>query len=205
MQSPSRHTEAHDGLDLTARHDELLAVARVRAGDALALEVIFTAYRRELCVSAERITRSAEIAEEVVQDVFLAIWTGRSHWRITTSLAAYLHRSVHNVATRAVSSRTRGGSSGEDLVAASLSDPGRFQDRTPNPDVAAERVELADAVKSAVEEMPTRAREVFLLSREKELTNREIAAQLGLSTKTVESHMKRAFTVLRGRLGLWRR
>jgi RNA polymerase sigma-70 factor (ECF subfamily) len=205
MHSPSSLTQARNGLDITARQDELLAVARVRAGDALALEVIFTAYRRELCGSAERITLSTEIAEEVVQDVFLAIWTGRSHWNITTSLGAYLHRAVHNVATRAATSRTRGGASSGELTAASRSEPERFHDQAPNPEVLAERVALAEAVSAAVDDMPVRAREVFLLSRGKELTNREIAVRLGLSTKTVESHMNRAFSVLRDRLGGWRR
>ncbi len=205
MRSLPSHSSSLTELDLTVRHDERLAVERVRAGDALALEVIFVAYRGELLVSAERITRSAGVAEDVVQDVFLAIWTGRAQWHITTSLAAYLHRAAHNVASRTITSRTRGGALGEELSAAVQRAPARFLDPALAPDELTERAALTDAVAAATQHMPARARQVFMLSRQQELSNREIAETLGLSTKTVESHMKRAFTVLRYRLIRWKR
>lgn len=192
-------------LDLTARHDEQIAVERVRAGDALALEVIFTAYRVDLLAAAERVTRSPALAEEVVQDVFLAIWTGRARWHITTSLGAYLHRAVHNVAGRAAGSHTRGLALGEEIDLAADRTPALFRDQSPAPDERAEYAALAEAVTEATREMSVRAREVFTLSRDGELSNREIAATLGLSTKTVESHMTRALDVLRRRLSDWRR
>jgi RNA polymerase sigma-70 factor, ECF subfamily len=202
---PLSSSQARTGLDLTARHDEQLAVERVRAGDALALEVIFVAYRAELLAVAERVTRSQAVAEEVVQDVFLAIWTGRAHWHITTSLAAYLHRAVHNVASRAVTSHTRGGTWGDELSAAARRAPESFRDPAPEPDERAEGAALSAAVTAATRDMPARARDVFALRREGELSNREIATALGLSVKTVESHMHRALTVLRQQLAAWKR
>lgn len=77
LSSSSSSSSPSSGLDLAARRDEQLAVERVCAGDALALEIIFTAYRGELLRSATRVTQSPALAEEVVQDVFLAIWAGR--------------------------------------------------------------------------------------------------------------------------------
>jgi RNA polymerase sigma-70 factor (family 1) len=204
MPSPSSPL-ARSGLDLSARRDEQLAVERVRAGDALALEVIFTAYRSELLVVAERLTRSHAVAEEAVQDVFLSIWTGRAHWHVATSLGAYLHRAVHNVATRAAMSRTRGSASGEDIEAAAQRIPECFRDPAPDPEEQMEGGALAAAVAAATRELPARARDVFVLSRQGELSNREIAARLGLSTKTVEGHMHRALTTLRRRLAGWKR
>lgn len=205
MGSLSSSSSAITGLDLTARHDEQLAVERVRAGDALALEIIFTAYRVDLLAAAARVTRSQALAEEVVQDVFLAIWTGRAHWHISTSLGAYLHRAVQNVAGRTATSRTRGATLGEELGSAESRAPALFRDQSPAPDERAECAALVDAVTEATGEMTARAREVFMLSRDGELSNREIAATLGLSTKTVESHMKRALDVLRRRLSDWHR
>lgn len=202
---PPRHSPAPPltPLDLTARHDEQLAVERVRAGDALALEVIFTAYRAELLAAAERVTHSRSVAEEVVQDVFLAVWTGRARWYVRTSLGAYLHRAVHNVASRAAGSRTRGGATGTEIGEAARFAPARFSDPAPAPDEHAERAAFASAVSRATRDMPARARDVFALRREHDLSNAEIAAALGVSTKTVESHMTRALSVLRERLRGW--
>jgi len=204
MSLPSSLPES-TGLDLTARRDEQIVVERVRAGDALALEVVFKAYRPALLAHAERVTRDRAVAEEVVQDVFLAIWTGRARWRVTVSLGAYLHQSVSNVATRTVSSHSRGGVSGVEIGGAIAHMPERFRDPSPEPDERAEQAALARAVSSATRDMPPRARDVFTLSRERDLSNREIAAMLGVSVKTVESHMRRAFVVLRARLMAWRR
>lgn len=205
MGSLSSSSPSTNGLDLTARHDEQLAVERVRAGDSLALAVIFTAYRAELLRAAERVTRSPALAEEVVQDVFLAIWAGRARWHIATSLGAYLHRAVHNVASRAATSHTRGMTPGEDIDVSAECGASQFRDPAPAPDERVELAALADAVSAAKRAMPSRAREVFTLSRDGELSNREIAATLGLSTKTVEGHMKRALDVLRRRLSAWSR
>ncbi len=193
------------GLDLGVRRAEQLAVDRVRQGDALALEMIFVAYRVELIAVAERIVGSRAVAEEVVQDVFLAIWTGRAGWHITKSLGAYLRQATHNVAARARTSRTRGISTELELEVAERKVEGGFVDASPPPDVIAERGELAAAVEAATKTMPPRAREVFALSRESFLTNGEIASVLGLSVKTVETHMTRAFAFLRKRLSHWRR
>ena len=144
------------------------------------------------------------VAEEVVQDVFLAIWVGRARWRVAVSLGAYLHRSVGNVAVRTAGSHSRGGVLGAEIDGAIARIPDRFRDPSPEPDKRAEQAALALAVSSATRDMPPRARDVFMLSRERELSNREIAATLGVSVKTVESHMRRAFMVLRARLVAWR-
>ena len=55
---------------------------RVRQGDALALEAIFTAFHAELIELARRTAGGRQaLADDVVQDVFLAIWSGREQWR----------------------------------------------------------------------------------------------------------------------------
>ncbi|OYV71971.1 MAG: hypothetical protein B7Z72_05805, partial [Gemmatimonadetes bacterium 21-71-4] len=65
---PSRVPRPDAELDLTARNDEQLAINRVRQGDALALEMIFVAFRSELLALAERVTGSRAVGEEVLQD-----------------------------------------------------------------------------------------------------------------------------------------
>jgi RNA polymerase sigma-70 factor (ECF subfamily) len=63
--------------------------------------------------------------------------------------------------------------------------------------------DLATAIQAAVEGLPPRCREVFVLLRTQALTYAEVAVILGISPKTVEVHMTRALAVLRARLGPW--
>jgi RNA polymerase sigma factor (sigma-70 family) len=79
----------------------------------------------------------------------------------------------------------------------------------PNPsfdDESIEVRELKDIISRFTELLPERGREVFQLSREKHLTNKEIAALMGISEKTVEVHLTRALKKLRielGRMNFW--
>jgi RNA polymerase sigma-70 factor (ECF subfamily) len=192
-------------LDLATHREEQLAVERVRQGDALALEAIFTAYHAELLALALRTSGGRPaLADDVVQDVFLAIWSGREQWRIRTTLRAYLRTAVHHTASRATGSRVRTLARDISLEVAERASPERLADVRAPVDQGVERSALAEEVARVAGTLPPRDREVFTLGHRHDLSNREIAARLGISVKTVEAHMTRARSFLRERLGGWR-
>jgi RNA polymerase sigma-70 factor (ECF subfamily) len=188
-------------VDLTERRDELLLAQRVRLGDAVAFEAVFRRYHRELRESARRVVGSRVMAEDVVQDVFLALWTARERLRIGTSLGAYLHRSVRNAAIRRSTRRVERAVSLDELHDTDRPPRQPFVAPDPSPLDHAEHSLLVDDLARAAATLPPRAREVFTLSRRDQLTTREIATRLSLSPKTVEMHLTRALTALRGVLG----
>jgi RNA polymerase sigma-70 factor (family 1) len=195
--SSTRSTE----IDLTERLDEQLLIRSMALGDAVAFEAVFRRYHIELRERAQLVLRSRALAEDAVQDVFLALWTSRERLRITTSLGAYLHRSVRNAALRR---GARGAEKALSLDEMRASDQPLHQPLVasdPSPLEHAEHSLLVDDLARATAALPPRAREVFTLSRRDQLTNREIADRLTLSPKTVEMHLTRALAALRSMLG----
>ena len=71
-------------------------LAANKNGDEHALEKVYKAAFRSLVYYATEITGQPQLAEEVVQDVFLKIWQNRSELDIKGSFKAYLFQSVHN-------------------------------------------------------------------------------------------------------------
>ena len=189
-------------VDLTARLDEQLLVERVRAGDPLAFEAIFRRYHGELCAVAEGVVGSRAAAEDVVQDVFLAVWAGRERWQVTVSVQAYLRRAVRNMALRHASRAEvqRSRPLAETAGAGAATHGPALVDPSPSPDQQLEAAATADEVARITAALPPRVREVYGLSRGEGLTHREIAERLGISPKTVELHLTRALAALRSRL-----
>jgi RNA polymerase sigma-70 factor (ECF subfamily) len=195
---PSRGGSARvTEIDLTERIDEQILARRVALGDAVAFEAVFRRYHIELRKRARHLLGSRALAEDVVQDVFLALWTARERLRITTSLGAYLHRSVRNAALRRAAPRSAAVLSLDELHEPERSPTQSLVATGPSPLEHAEHALLVDELERATAALPPRAREVFTLSRRHQLSNHEIAQRLNLSTKTVEMHLTRALAALR--------
>lgn len=177
---------------------ELDLVRRVNANDEAAFEQIFRAYYARLVTFAQTAVTSRELAEEMVQEVFLQIWARRAGWVVERSLAAYLFRAVRNRISNVRRSLT--------LERAYRADVTRDADHAESAasDGRLCEAELEAALAHALALLPARPREVFLLSRRQHLSYIEIAEVLGIGLKTVEMHMGRALAQLRVSLAEWR-
>lgn len=168
-------------------------VAAVRAGDKAAFEAIFDAYAEPLLAFAYARVRSKDVAEELVQDLFLNLWERRASWVVARSLKTYLFQAIHN---RILNYR-------RDTRATADVPLEAFPSREAT-DKAVRQADLRRAVDRAVAELPERNRLVFLLVRQHQLTYREVGDIFGITEKTVESHMLRAFNALRAALADWK-
>lgn len=186
-----------EGAELVAA--ELALARRVTEGDEAAFERIFRTYHARLVSFAYAKVDSLALAEEMVQEVFLQIWTRREQWVVDRSLAAYLFRAVRNRvlnARRSIKLET----SYTEAVACEIEveTPERSDDRLDDAEIGA-------ALAHALALLPDRPRQVFLLSRRQGLSYAEIGDVLGIAIKTVEMHMGRALAQLRISLREWRR
>jgi RNA polymerase sigma-70 factor (ECF subfamily) len=168
-------------------------VERLRAGDQTAFETIFRTHYAGLADYANGLVRSRDAAEDVVQEVFVTLWTQRERLAAPDNLVAYLYRSVRNRGLNFLRHQR--------LVTAWQTRQGDLEaPESPAADKETERAEINQAVRAAAATLSPRCREVFELSRDRGLTYPEIAQTLGISIKTVETLMSRALKAVRIKL-----
>lgn len=159
---------------------------------AAELGAIVAAHCDRLCKYAYRHVRSREVAEDIVQEVFVHLWERGDDLQMRDPLP-YLYRAVHN---RALSYLRHEQVHQRWQTRAQLGPPPAVE----GAHAEVERGELAGALDQAIADLPERCRQVFVMSREQGLTHAEIARILGVSVKTVESHVWRAITALRAKV-----
>ena len=157
-----------------------------------AFEALFRAHYEGLLRFANRYVRSRAEAEELVHDVLLEVWIRRDALRPFDELKSYLFRATYN---RCLNHLRRGRI--ERLWKRSLPP----EEPVAPASVSVEAMNSTEAaVRRAIDALPPRCREIFLLSREDGLSDGGIATTLGISVKTVETQMGRALKSLRAAL-----
>lgn len=165
----------------------------IREGDREAFAALFREYHASLCAFAQGYVRSAEVAKDIVQEVFLGIWDRRSQFDPSGTVRAYLYKAVRNRTINYHEHRQVQEKYAEDVTRP----PDDSPYTAPLSKLAYE--ELESRIQQAIKEMPRRRRQVFVLSRVHRLTYEEIADTLDISTNTVHTHIKRAMSTMRER------
>jgi RNA polymerase sigma-70 factor (ECF subfamily) len=160
-------------------------------------EALFRSHYASLCDYAMTYVTTRCQAQDIVQDAFVVLWERRNAIDHVRSLRAYLFRSVRNRALDEVK-RAEHTRRVDDHVIENTSAGVWGADHT------LRRHQLEEAIQEGIENMSPRQWQVFTLSRHHRLTYDEIATVLGVSAKTVETHMVRALDTLRKRLRLHR-
>lgn len=168
---------------------------RVAEGDEQAFKLIFQSYFHKLGNYVHRFTKSFIITQEIVQDVFLNIWINRAALRNIDNFSSYLFVISRNHTFNAVKKLAREYEK-QKKWQADLQEELHLNGYT-----SAGYSETLILVNKAIRALPPQQKKVFLLSREKGLTQEEIAKELGLSITTVKKHMVLALKFLRSQLG----
>jgi RNA polymerase sigma-70 factor (ECF subfamily) len=174
-------------------HDQKL-ISGVLNGDLVAYEELYKKYYAYLCFIAEHITRSHDDAEEIVSDVFVRLWNLREKSGIILSVKAYLIRAVHNASLNFIEKNGKRLKSTETI---SSSDMKVLAWDSDYPLGRLYEKELQDILSNCINELPEACREIFLLSRDKDMKYTEISNKLGISVNTVKSQVKIALSRLR--------
>lgn len=167
-------------------------VRKIRRGDGEAFAQLFDRYCQPLIDFARRYVQDTSVAENLVQDVFLAVWANRSQLDASRKMNTYLYTAVRNQALKYLRHSEVERRNAEHLGAAVP-----FS-KTPE-DERRER-EVAVSVHQAIDALPEKCRLIFCMNRFDRLTYAEIAEIQDISIKTVETQMGRALKSLRSHL-----
>lgn len=174
--------------------DEILALLHNQ--DAKGMEVLFKKYYEPLCLSGYRYIRDKQKVEDIVQELFYELWKKRADINIKSSLNSYLKTAVRNRSFNYIKGKRIDFAEEEELKSFSSGE------NTTQDDM--ETTELETFINGVIDRLPEKCRLVFMLSRFDELSYKEIAQKLDISTKTVENQISKALKILRAEVTAFR-
>lgn len=157
-------------------------------------EALFHTYYKQLCRFSFRIVHDKDLSEDVVQTCFINFWQKRETISIQSSFKSYLFRAVYN---RSINEYLRAKKHTNEEISVLNEVSGSISE---DPLLVMQAQETQEKIDAAIAAMPDGCRTVFMLSREEQLSYKEIAEMLQISVKTVENQMGKALRILREHL-----
>jgi RNA polymerase sigma-70 factor (family 1) len=170
--------------------NDVLLLQLVADGDKLAFEQLYKKYEGGVEKYVFFITRSKEVTEEIIQDIFISVWGKREKLPALNSFRGYLYQIARNRVIsyfRSIKTQYR-------IVQLDESAPGGSLDDADHQMLYKQYYKIA---LHAIETLPERKKKVFTLYLEEDLTLQEIAQRLGISKSTVKQHLYSALSLVR--------
>ena len=154
---------------------------KLSGGDEVALQQLYYRYSAKLGRYIFNITKSKEIAEEVVQDVFLKIWNNKDNLVYSSNFDGYLFIVSRNHALNCLKKEIR-----KRVIEEKWQQEADLIVEEKDPDI------LHLILDEAIAGLPPQQKTIYLLSRHQKLKYQEIANMLGLSKETIKKYLQRA-------------
>jgi RNA polymerase sigma-70 factor (ECF subfamily) len=169
-----------------------ILITKLTQGDERAFEALFKLYYARLTLFSNRFVNDLSIAEEIVADVFELLWEKGHEVTFSSSVSSYLFKMVQNRSLNYLKHQKI-----ENLYVAYLERNNLFDEVRSAVENGYEEKELAQQINAAINTLPEKCREIFVLSRFSDMKYKEIASQLNISPKTVERQVSIALEKLR--------
>lgn len=153
---------------------------------------VFEEYYNPLCNFASRYVSGSDLAEDIVQEVFVQIWQKRKRITLTSGIRSYLFQSTRNKAIEIIRRNK--------LQTAYIEEEKYNAESSYEIDHEADNHMLKEHLYKSIRQLPPKCQEIFVLSKISGLTYAEIAEELNLSVKTVENQIGRGLKLLRAML-----
>ena len=173
------------------KHDEeSRLIERLIAGEEKAFCKLYMQYKPRLYKFTIALLKSQNVAEDICQDIFFSIWENRCYLKSNTSFSSFLFSMARN----RIINYLRDESCHKRILDNLYEQAIDYDNSTKNTILVND---LTEHMKKAILLLSTRQREVFELSRNRLLTNKEISEQLNISISTVQDHLSSSLRILR--------
>ncbi|WP_294142968.1 RNA polymerase sigma-70 factor [uncultured Sanguibacteroides sp.] len=159
----------------------------LKTGDEQAYKRLFRVYYANLVVYASTILKDREVAEDIVQELFINFWYEKKYESINSELERYLFRAIRNNCINYIRNERR---HNDRLVRMIVNEKEECK-------VDLEEMEEREELYRAMNRLPEQCRRIFDLCCVEGMKYQEVANQLGISINTVRTQMARAFKSLR--------
>lgn len=168
-----------------------IIISDLQKGDIPSYEALFGAYYSKVFGFVRKFVKNDWLAEEVAQNVFLKLWINKENLKPDSHIEAYLFSIARNEVVDHFRSKQR-------FAKFQFTNPIQLSEEQASQLDAQKMQQLVD---QTVANMPQQRQRIFIMSRQENITNAEIAEQLGLSKRTVEKHISLALEQIRSVLG----
>lgn len=176
-----------------AQIDQLLLDALIK-GEEAAFEKIYKSYFALLRNYSASIVGDSDMAYEIIQNIFVALWENRKNLDREKSLRNYLLRSAHNNSLRYLKTQSLHLQHQENLKKE------KSEEEQENVIRHEEYPDPEQQLAALLNELPERSRQVVLMSHIENKKSADIARELGISVRTVETILYQAMKKLRGKI-----
>ncbi len=175
---------------MKADYNEDYLLKCIAGSDVKAFEQIYLEYRPLLASFIFKLCPSKEVTEEIVQDVFVKIWSHRDQLAHVRSFRSYLFTAARHHALNALRKMV---TEKKHLLV--------FQKETPSDAITdGLQPDIYQALEEAIDQLPPQQKKVYLLCRRERMEHQAVASHLGLSAHTVKKYMKLAVLGIRKHL-----
>lgn len=172
----------------TLTDSELITL--LKEGDRMAFNQLYDKHSKTLFQYAFNILKDENECKDAIQDIFIWLWQNREKIEVV-NLKGYLLAAVKYKLVRVIHNSKRRA----EILAANPDFKESFEDDS------VEVKDLQNIIKQVVDTLPPRAKQIFELSRNEYLSNKEIAEKMNISVKTVENQMTIALRKIKNNLG----
>ncbi len=172
-------------------HDNCGLITELRKGKEKAFSFLVETYNHKLCLYALSLANDKDIAEDIVQNVFIKTWEKRNSLKPELSIKCYLYKSVYNEFI----------DQNRKMQSVTALEKKYIEELDSLMEIDEDRLEkLLLLVRQEIEKLPPKCKRIFSMSKEEGLSNMEISERLNISLKTVEAHITKGFIRIRNKM-----